>query len=149
MAISADRTFSSLVMKSGQLRDVALQLHRTKPNSLLSVFKEAFRLAILAPLNQVFTSTHWLPQCTHYWSWKATASCHLEGVQGWVQEELTTTRSWNDTTAGNNHGEFEGALSLRHLCFLLQKIGGARERLKLQVCIYKQPDQDVARGKPF
>lgn len=93
-----------------------------------------------APLNQVFTSTHWLPQCTHYWSWKATASCHLEGVQGWVQEELTTTRSWKDTTAGNNHREFEGALSLRHLCFLLQKIGGARKRLKLQVCIYKQPD---------
>lgn len=48
MAISADSTVSSLVMKSGQFEMSHTHwLHCTKPNSLLSVFKEAFRLAIL------------------------------------------------------------------------------------------------------
>lgn len=48
MAISADSTVSSLVIKSGQFEMSHTHwLHCTKPNSLLSVFKEAFRLAIL------------------------------------------------------------------------------------------------------
>lgn len=45
--------------------------------------------------------------------------CHLDGVRGWVQEVDYNEELERHHCEENNHGEFEGALSLRHLCFLL------------------------------